>query len=69
MLIAITNYGVKGVRDDRFYSHYSLLKTIEVAFDLPYIGHAATIHNTLAPAPRPRGRVNRHRRAYPERAC
>ncbi len=41
VFIAITNYGVKGVRDGRFYSHYSLLKTIEAAFDLPYIGHAA----------------------------
>ena len=50
VLIAITNYGVKGVRDDRFYSHYSLLKTIEAAFDLPYIGHAAdNSTHTLAP--------------------
>jgi hypothetical protein len=40
VLIAITNYGVKGVVDNNFYSHYSLLKTIEAAFDLPFIGHA-----------------------------
>jgi hypothetical protein len=34
----------------RTHSHFSLLKTIEVAFGLPYLGHAAdpTTH-TLAP--------------------
>ena len=50
VFIAITNYGVHGVQDTRFYSHYSLLKTIEAAFGLPYVGHAAdsTTH-TLAP--------------------
>jgi len=50
VLIAITNYGVRGVQDARFQSHYSLLKTIEAAFGLPYLGHAndATT-NTLAP--------------------
>jgi hypothetical protein len=40
VLIAITNYGVRHVVDNRFYSHYSLLKTIEEAFDLPFLGHA-----------------------------
>ena len=50
VLIAITNYGVRGVQDDHFYSHFSLLKTIEAAFDLPYIGHAADPGtHTLAP--------------------
>jgi len=50
VLIAITNYGVKGVQDERFQSHYSLLKTIEAAFELPYLGHAADrTTNTLAP--------------------
>jgi hypothetical protein len=50
VFIAITNYGVRGVQDTRFHSHYSLLKTIEAAFGLPYVGHAAdsTTH-TLAP--------------------
>jgi acid phosphatase len=28
-------------QDDTPYSHYSLLKTIEEAWDLPYLGHAA----------------------------
>ena len=50
VLIAITNYGVRGVEDPRFQSHFSLLKTIEAAFGLPYIGHAAdSTTNTLAP--------------------
>ena len=50
VLIAITNYGVRGVQDGRFQSHYSLLKTIEAAFGLSYLGHAAdATTNTLAP--------------------
>jgi hypothetical protein len=50
VLIAITNYGVRGVQDPRFQSHYSLLKTIEAAFGLSYLGHAAdSTTNTLAP--------------------
>ena len=50
VLIAITNYGVRGVHDTRFQSHFSLLKTIEAAFGLPYLGHAAdATTNTLAP--------------------
>jgi len=50
VLIAITNYGVKGVQDSRFQSHFSLLKTIEAAFGLPFLGHAADpTTNTLAP--------------------
>src|SRR3984893_1104914 len=50
VLIAITNYGIRGVVDNRFYSHYSLLKTIEAAFDLPFIGHANDDSTkTLAP--------------------
>jgi hypothetical protein len=50
VLIAITNYGVRGVQDTRFQSHYSLLKTIEAAFGLPSLGHAAdSTTNTLAP--------------------
>jgi hypothetical protein len=50
VFIAITNYGVRGVQDTRFQSHYSMLKTIEAAFGLPYVGHAAdSTTNTLAP--------------------
>ena len=50
VLIVITNYGVRGVQDARFQSHYSLLNTIEAAFGLSYLGHAAdATTNTLAP--------------------
>lgn len=50
VFIAITNYGERGVVDGHVYSHYSLLKTIEAAFDLPYLGHAADAGTrTLAP--------------------
>jgi hypothetical protein len=55
VMIAITNYGVRGVTDDRFYSHYSLLKTIEAGFGLPFLGHAAdATTKTLAPLLTPR---------------
>jgi len=55
VLIAITNYGVTGVADNTLYSHYSLLKTVEAAFGLPYLGHAADgTTNTLAPLLQPR---------------
>jgi hypothetical protein len=48
--ITITNYGVRGVQDARFQSHFSLLKTIEAAFGLSYLGHAKdATTNTLAP--------------------
>jgi hypothetical protein len=41
---------VRGVHDTRFQSHFSLLRTIEAAFGLPYLGHAAdATTNTLAP--------------------
>src|SRR6516164_2749659 len=50
VFIAITNYGVRGVKDTRFHSHFSLLKTLEAAFGLSYLGHAADVTtNTLAP--------------------
>jgi phosphatidylinositol-3-phosphatase len=50
VMIVITNYGVRGRVDNRFYNHYSLLKTIEAGFDLPYLGHAADPStHTLAP--------------------
>lgn len=54
VFIAITNYGVRGVQDNRFQSHYSLLKTVEAAFGLPFLGHAAdATTNTLAPLLQP----------------
>jgi phosphatidylinositol-3-phosphatase len=50
VMIAVTNYGVRGVQDNSFYSHYSLLRTMEAGFRLPYLGHAADASTrTLAP--------------------
>jgi phosphatidylinositol-3-phosphatase len=50
LTIVMTNYGGRGRTDRRLYSHYSLLKTIEAAFDLPLLGHAADASTlTLAP--------------------
>jgi hypothetical protein len=40
--IVVTNHGPRGVVDATAYNHYSLLRTIEDAFDLhPYIGRTA----------------------------
>jgi hypothetical protein len=53
--IVATNYGVRGVQDHTFYTHYSLLRTIEAAFGLPYLRHAADpTTKTLAPMLAPR---------------
>ena len=50
VMIVITNYGVRGLVDHHFYNHYSLLKTVEAAFGLPFLGHAADVTtHTLAP--------------------
>jgi phosphatidylinositol-3-phosphatase len=50
VFITITNYGVHGIQDTRFYNHFSLLKTVEAAFGLPFLGHAAdATTDTLAP--------------------
>lgn len=42
--IVDTNYGPHGKPSSVFYNHFSLLKTLEAGFDLPYINHAAD-HN------------------------
>ena len=39
--IVDTNYGVKGVKSNVKYNHFSLLKTIEAGFGLDYLNHAA----------------------------
>jgi hypothetical protein len=55
LTIVATNYGVRGVRDNTFYTHYSLLRTVEAAFGLPYLRHAAdATTKTLAPMLAPR---------------
>jgi phosphatidylinositol-3-phosphatase len=40
VLIVDTNYGVHGVKSGTRYSHFSLLKSIEAALDLPCLNHA-----------------------------
>ena len=40
LLIVDTNYGVEGVKSGRFYTHFSLLKSLEAGFELPCLNHA-----------------------------
>jgi hypothetical protein len=40
LLVIDTNYGVRHKVSDRFYTHFSLLKTIEASFGLPCLNHA-----------------------------
>ena len=40
VLIVDTNYGAHGVHDASFYTHFSLLKSIEGGFRLPCLNHA-----------------------------
>ena len=40
LLIVDTNYGAHGVKDGTFYTHYSLLKSLEGGFGLPCLNHA-----------------------------
>jgi len=39
--ILVSPQAKNGFQDDTPYSHYSLLKTIELAWGLPYLGHSA----------------------------
>ena len=38
--IVDTNYGVKGVQSSQFYTHFSLLRSIEGGLGLPCLNHA-----------------------------
>lgn len=40
LVIVDTNYGVHGVQCGQFYTHFSLLKTLEAGFQLPCLNHA-----------------------------
>jgi hypothetical protein len=40
LLTVDTNYGPKGVQSTKFYTHFSLLKSIEAGFGLPCLNHA-----------------------------
>ena len=41
------NYGRQGVQSKAFYTHFSLLKTIEAAFRLPCLNHACDASTKL----------------------
>lgn len=40
LTVVDTNYGVHGVHSGRFYTHFSLLKSLEAGFGLPCLNHA-----------------------------
>jgi phospholipase C len=40
LLTVDTNYGAHGVHSDDFYTHFSLLKSLEAGFKLPCLNHA-----------------------------
>jgi hypothetical protein len=49
--IVIARNGAGGIVDDTPYNHYSLLRTIEHAWGLPYLGYAADGANVKAMTP------------------
>jgi len=56
LLTVETNYGVSGVQSNVFYTHFSLLKTLEAGFGLPCLNHAcdasvAAMTDLFAPVP------------------
>ena len=40
LLIVDTNHGPQGAHSSRFYTHFSLLKSLEAGFELPCLNHA-----------------------------
>ncbi len=40
MVIVDTNYGVHGIKSNKRYNHFSVLKTMEAGFKLPCLNHA-----------------------------
>jgi phosphatidylinositol-3-phosphatase len=58
LLTVETNFGVQGVQSDNFYTHFSLLKSLEGGFGLPCLNHACdptvpTMSDLFAPVPMP----------------
>jgi hypothetical protein len=56
LLTVDTNYGTSGVQSNAYYTHFSLLKTLEAGFGLPCLNHAcdanvATMTDLFAPGP------------------
>ena len=40
LAIVDTNFGPHGVKSNKYYTHFSLLRTLEGAFNLPCLNHA-----------------------------
>jgi hypothetical protein len=49
--VLVSPQAKSGFQDDTPYTHYSLLKTIESAWGVPYLGHSADAENALIVAP------------------
>ncbi|MDT8898791.1 MAG: alkaline phosphatase family protein [Thermanaerothrix sp.] len=49
--VLISSWVKRGFQDDTPYNHYSLLKTIATAWNLPLLGHAADAQTPLIVAP------------------
>jgi hypothetical protein len=47
VLTVDTNYGVTGVKSDKRYNHFSLLKSVEAGFGLPCLNHACDSANAV----------------------
>src|ERR1035438_8376998 len=73
LLIVDTNYGSHGVKSGTFYTHFSLLKSIEAGLGLPCLNHAcdssvnvmADLFGFAYPAPQASERPNDPGRARP----
>ena len=40
LAVVDTNYGARGIKSDKFYDHFSLLKSVEAGLHLPCLNHA-----------------------------
>jgi len=49
--VLISDKAKKGFQDETPYTHYSILRTISTAWNLPLLGHAADAETTLITAP------------------
>jgi hypothetical protein len=47
LTVVDTNYGVHGVQSSRFYTHFSLLKSIEAGLGLPCLNHACDANTSV----------------------
>jgi hypothetical protein len=47
LTIVDTNYGVHGVKSGRFYTHFSLLKSLESGLRVPCLNHACDTNTSV----------------------